>query len=196
VNPDETQDAWALFESWYQAAVTSALALPEAFTLATVGLDAKPAARIVLYKGRSGEGLRFFSNYESRKGRELERTPFAAAVFHWPKLERQVRVEGSVERLPAAESDAYFATRPRQSQLGAWASPQSQRLQTREALEVRVAELERQFAGSTIPRPQHWGGYRLLPASFEFWAAADHRLNRRWLFSRHTQGWERTLLAP
>ena len=192
----ESHDPWTVFEDWYRAASEARLPLPEALTLATVGLDGRPAARIVLYKGRSGAGLRFFSNYSSRKGKELARVPFAALVFHWAALGRQVRVEGAVEKLSPGESDAYFMSRPRDSQLGAWASPQSEALPSEEVLSARLVELRTRYAHGEVPRPPHWGGYRLLPERFEFWTAAEHRLNERVLFERDAESWRRTLLAP
>lgn len=196
MTPSASQDPWTLFDLWFQSAVDRGLLRPDAMTLATVGLDGKPSARVVLYKGRSGSGLRFFTNYESRKGAELERVPYAAVVFFWAELERQVRIEGAVEKLSATESDAYYSTRPRESQLGAWASPQSQPLHSREQLEQRLAELREEYAERQVLRPPHWGGYRLVPDSFEFWTGAAHRLNERWLFRHTDAGWQRSELAP
>jgi pyridoxamine 5'-phosphate oxidase len=149
----------------------------------------------VLYKGRSESGFRFFTNYTSRKGQELAGLPLAAAVFYWPDLHRQVRFEGSIEKLSEAESDAYFASRPRDSQLGAWASPQSQPLESGE-LERRMEAERLRFEGTSVTRPAHWGGYRLVPSSIEFWLPHEHRLNERWLFSRIGDAWERQALAP
>src|SRR5690606_38830617 len=163
-----------LFDAWFTEALSVQPHAP-AFTLATVADDGKPSARVVLYKGRSASGLRFFTNYTSRKARELAQHPWAAAVFYWPNLHRQVRFEGSVDQLSAAESDEYFRSRPRDSQLGAWASPQSQPLE-RGALETRMAAERARFEGSPVPRPPHWGGYRLIPSSVEFWLPHDHRL--------------------
>jgi pyridoxamine 5'-phosphate oxidase len=196
MTPETAFDPWVLFDLWFQSAVDGGLARPDAMTLATIGLDGRPSARIVLYKGRSEGGLRFFTNYESRKGAELARVPWAAAVFFWAEFERQVRIEGAVAKLADAESDAYFETRPRDSQLGAWASPQSQPLGSREQLEQRLAELREEYAERQVVRPPHWGGYRLIPDSFEFWTAAAHRLNERWLFRRTGSGWQRSALAP
>ena len=196
MTPETALEPWTPFEHWLQSAIDHGLTRPDAMTLATIGIDGRPSARVVLYKGHTEDGLRFFTNYDSRKGRELERIPFAAAVFFWAELERQVRIEGAVEKLSEAESDAYFATRPRDSQLGAWASPQSQPLASRTELEQRLAELRRQYAEREVVRPPHWGGYRLIPDSFEFWTAAAHRLNERWLFRRSAAGWQRSALAP
>jgi pyridoxamine 5'-phosphate oxidase len=196
VHPENETSPWPVFEAWYQAAVDAELPLPEAMTLATVGMDGSPAARIVLYKGRAGEGLTFFTNYQSRKGTELERVPQCALVFHWAPLERQVRVEGHVEKIEPERSDLYFATRPRESQLGAWASAQSESLASREGHEERYRNLERRFAGAAVPRPPHWGGYRVIAQKFEFWMAHPGRLNERILFTRTDSGWMRTRLAP
>jgi pyridoxamine 5'-phosphate oxidase len=151
---------------------------------------------VVLYKGRSGAGLSFFTNYNSRKGAELKQNPRAAAVFHWPSLRRQVRIEGRVEKLAEEESDRYFATRPRESQLGAWASEQSQPLESRAQLRAALQRYSERYRGQAIPRPPHWGGYRLMADHFEFWLAHDARLNDRFAFSREGEGWARRLLAP
>jgi len=194
VDPAVADDPWQLFELWFSEAC-SVQPHADAFTLASVSAEGRPSARVVLYKGRSELGLRFFTNYTSRKGQELERVPFAAAVFYWPGLHRQIRFEGSIEKLAPDESDAYFAGRPRDSQLGAWASPQSQTLE-RGALERRLETERQRFAGDPVPRPPHWGGYRLTPSSIEFWLPHEHRLNERWLFSWDGAGWGRQALAP
>ncbi|MGE4191646.1 MAG: pyridoxamine 5'-phosphate oxidase [Thermoanaerobaculia bacterium] len=159
---------------------------PTEMTLATVGDEGHPAARIVLLKGVADEGFDFFTNYESRKGRELAARPFAALVWRWPWIDRQVRAEGVVERLPSADSDAYFASRPRGSQIGAWASAQSRPIASYEELEAQVAEVERRFEGVTVPRPPHWGGFRLRPLAIEFWHGRPNRLHERHLFRRAT----------
>jgi pyridoxamine 5'-phosphate oxidase len=195
VEASQVQDPWQLFESWYAEARAAELPLPEALMLATVG-DGRPSARIVLYKGRSGSGLRFFTNYESRKARELVQTSFAAAVFHWAALGRQVRIEGQVEKLSGQESDEYFASRPRESQLAAWASQQSAVLTSRQALQSELSRVRERFGQGPVSRPPNWGGYRLTPENFEFWSASEHRLNERWLFTRLETGWRRSLLAP
>jgi len=194
VDPAVADDPWHLFDEWFTEAL-SVQPHAHAFTLATAAEDGMPSARVVLYKGRSDSGLRFFTNYTSRKARELARCPRAAAVFYWPNLHRQVRFEGSIEKLSEAESDEYFRSRPRDSQLGAWASPQSQPLE-RGALESRMEAERSRFEGGPVTRPPHWGGYRLIPSSIEFWLPHEHRLNERWLFSRTGQGWERQALAP
>ncbi len=170
-------------------------------TLATATLDGRVSARVVLLKQAGAAGFVFYTNYESRKGRELAANPYAALCFFWPRLRCQVRVEGRVERLPEADSDAYFAGRERLAQLGAWASKQSQPLESPEELEQRVTELdaqaERVFASSSIPRPAHWGGYRLVAEAIEFWMPGQGRLNRRELYRRNAGGeWEYLYLNP
>lgn len=194
MDPARADDPWQLFDEWFTEAL-SVEPHAHAFTLATVGDDGRPSARVVLYKGRSEAGLRFFTNYTSRKARELGQRPFAAAAFYWPNLHRQVRFEGSIEKLSEAESDEYFQSRPRDSQLGAWASPQSQPLERR-ALETRMEAERSRFEGGPVARPPHWGGFRLIPGSIEFWLPHEHRLNERWLFSRTREGWQRQALAP
>lgn len=205
MQPEIQDDPLAIIDAWIEEAALRGLALPEAMTLATVSESGGPSARVVLYKGRSGgaggragrgDGLRFFTNYESQKGLELERTPRAALVFHWPSLERQVRVDGRVEKLPAEESDAYFATRPRESQLGAWASPQSRTIESRESLEESFEEVRRRFEGAPVPRPPHWGGYRVVAERVELWVGRGGRLHDRYLFVKTESGWARSLLAP
>ncbi len=175
-------------------------AFPEvnAMTLATVDPDNKPSARIVLLKAADANGFTFFTNYEGRKAAALAKHPVAALVFHWPLIGVQVRIEGDVERVTAAESDAYFATRARGSQIGAWASDQSRALESRENLEASVREIETRFANSPIPRPEHWGGYRVVPRSIEFWSNRDSRLHEREVFSRPNPAtpWSRSLLQP
>ena len=169
---------------------------PVAMALATAGPDARPDARMVLLKGADERGLRFFTNYESAKAAQLEANPHAALLFFWPELHRQVRVRGPVERLRAEESDAYFATRPRGGQIGAIASDQSRALPSREALEDRFAALEREYEGREIPRPPHWGGYRLAPEEWEFWIGRPNRLHDRERYRRAAGGWRVELLAP
>jgi pyridoxamine 5'-phosphate oxidase len=196
VDPETADEPWGVFEAWLALARERGLVLPESMALATVGASGAPAARVVLYKGRSGAGLSFFTNYNSRKGAELKQNPRAAAVFHWPSLRRQVRIEGRVEKLAEEESDRYFATRPRESQLGAWASEQSQPLESRAQLRAALQRYSERYRGQAIPRPPHWGGYRLMADHFEFWLAHDARLNDRFAFSREGEGWARRLLAP
>lgn len=188
--------------AWLDEAIDLGLPEPTAVTLATVGDDGRPSARVVLLKGLDDSGLTLFTNYESRKGREMESRPWAAVVMFWPELERQVRFEGRVERLPPAESDAYFSSRPRGSRLGAWASPQSRPIATREELEARLEEITERFGGTDdgdpVPRPSHWGGYRLVPTRVELWQGRTSRLHDRFLFTRDAPGepWTSTRLAP
>lgn len=167
-----------------------------AVALATADAAGRPSARMVLLKGFDGGGFRFFTNYESRKAGELAANPHAALCFYWPWLDEQVRVEGAVETLPAADSDAYFATRPRGSQLGAWASEQSRPLDSRFALLRRVARAQARFLGGEIARPPHWGGYRLRPERIEFWVSKASRLHERTLYARSGERWETTRLQP
>jgi pyridoxamine 5'-phosphate oxidase len=186
------------FAAWYDAAVAAGILEPEAMTLSTATPDGRPSARIVLLRGFDPRGFCFFTNYESRKGRELEANPHAALTFHWAALERQVRIEGRVERTTAAESDAYFTSRPSASRIGAWSSPQSAVIAGRDAL----AQLFDRFRAehpddAAIPRPDHWGGYRLVPDRIEFWQGRPSRLHDRLRFSRETSDtWLLERLAP
>jgi pyridoxamine 5'-phosphate oxidase len=188
--------------NWLDEAIALDLPEPTAVTLATVGDDGRPSARVVLLKGLDDSGLTLYTNYESRKGRQMESRPWAAVVMFWPELERQVRFEGRVERVSESESDAYFASRPRGSRLGAWASPQSREIATREALEARLEEVIDRFGGADgdepVPRPPHWGGYRLVPIRVELWQGRTSRLHDRFLYTRDAPGetWTRTRLAP
>jgi pyridoxamine 5'-phosphate oxidase len=185
------------FAAWYQEAQAAELYEPDGMTLATVGADGHPAARIVLLRRLDGRGFCFFTNYESRKGQELAANPWAALLFWWGRLERQVRIEGQVERLTEAESDAYFQSRPLGSRLGAWASAQSQTIPNRQVLEERLAALEREYADHEPPRPPFWGGYRLVPTMFEFWQGGPHRLHDRLRYLRQEDGgWQIERLAP
>ena len=184
------------FEAAFARAARAAPSDPTAVALATAERDGRPSARMVLLKGVDGRGFLFYSNYESRKGRELAENPRAALCFYWPWIDEQVRVEGRVERLPAAESDGYFATRPRGSQLGAWASYQSQPLPSRFALLRRVAALEARWLGRAVPRPPHWGGYLLVPERVEFWKSRASRLHDRWSWTPSATGWRRERLSP
>ena len=169
-----------------------------AMTLATVDAAGRPSARMVLLKGIDDRGFVFFSNRESRKARELEQRPFAALVLHWPRAAEQLRVEGRVEQVSDAESDLYFATRPRGSQVGAWASSQSRPLESREALIKRVREVEARFAGEAVPRPPFWGGYRLVPDRIEIWRGQESRLHDRLVYTREGEGdpWRVERLYP
>jgi len=196
--PDEAlgEDPVVIFAAWYEDAVRSGAPFPDAMTLATATSDGRPSARIVLYKGLRGPGIFFVTNYESQKARELEGNPEAAVVFFWPSLGRQVRIVGQVERATSEESDAYFRSRPRESQLGAWVSAQSQPLASRAELEQRFRELEQSFEGKPIERPAFWGGYRLVPRVFEFWLSREFRLHDRFRYELAGGGWRCERLAP
>jgi pyridoxamine 5'-phosphate oxidase len=189
-------DPLGTFERWYSEAVRAGVPQADAVALATAGKDARPSVRMVLYKGRAGERVRFFTNYDSRKARELDDNPFAALCWWWQPLSRQVRMEGSVVRLDAAESDAYFATRPRGSQLGAWVSPQSRPIASLDELERGVEEADRKWAGVDVPRPAFWGGYALVPAAIEFWVGGGDRLHVRFRHVRTADGWTVEQLGP
>jgi pyridoxamine 5'-phosphate oxidase len=165
-------------------------------TLATADAHGRPSARIVLLRGADERGFAFFTNYTSRKARELTENPYASLCVHWPALEEQIRIEGGVERLPGDQSDAYFANRPRGSQLGAWASDQSQVLPSRDALEARYKEVERRFDGMAVTRPPFWGGFRLVPERVEFWQGRPDRLHDRLLYVREGGGWRTERLYP
>jgi len=192
---DLDADPFEQFADWYARALDE-VPLCDAIALATVDEAGAPDGRMVLLKGHGLDGFRFFSNFESAKGRQLEEIPRAAIVIYWRELDRQVRARGRVERLPGDASDAYFATRPRDSQLGAWASPQSEPIPEREALDERVRELERRFEGGDIPRPPHWGGYLLVPDTVEFWQGQVGRLHDRFLYTRKGERWRIDRLAP
>lgn len=189
-------DPFAQFSAWAERAAAE-VPLPEAMTLATVDADGRPDARMVLLKGAGPDGFRFFTNYESEKARQLAATPHAALVIYWRELDRQVRARGEVERLEADASDAYFATRPRDSQVGAWASPQSRPVDSRAQLEAMLADQEARFAGAEVRRPPHWGGFVLRPRTVEFWQGQPGRLHDRFRYRRdESGGWLIERLAP
>jgi pyridoxamine 5'-phosphate oxidase len=189
-------DPLAIFESWFAEARAQDPRFADAMTLATATPDGRPSARTVLYKGLSEGALCFVTNYGSSKGQELERNPHAALVFYWASLNRQVRIEGLVERASAAWSDRYFAARARSSQIGAWASAQSQVIPSRDALEARIAEAEARFRDQAVPRPPLWGGYWLRPERIEFWLGQDARLHDRYSYRPGSSGWDVERLSP
>jgi len=184
------------FQAWFSDAIAAKLPLPEAMTLATATPDGKPSARMVLLKQVDEDGFVFFTNYNSSKAEQLDANPYAALVFYWSKLDRQVRVEGSVVRTSAQESCDYFETRPRESQIGAWASAQSEVIAGRDVIEQRARELEEMYLDREVDCPEHWGGYRLKPERIEFWKSRIGRLHDRILYQRETDGWSITRLAP
>jgi pyridoxamine 5'-phosphate oxidase len=194
----EAADPLALFELWLEEARATEINDPEAMTLATVDQRGLPDARMVLCKGADTRGIVFYTNIESAKGRELKGQPRAAALFHWKSLRRQARFRGAISEVTPAESDAYFASRPRGSQIGAWASQQSRPLPARGDLEAAVDAYERRFANTNVPRPEYWRGYRLAPVEIEFWRDRPSRLHERIRFIRPTpeSAWEKRLLYP
>lgn len=195
-SPRSARTPWSSFGRWLGEAVAAGLEEPNAMTLATATPAGAPSARMVLLKGYDGAGFTWYTNRESRKARELALNPYAALVFHWQPLHRQVRVLGQVTEVAAAEAEAYFATRPREAQLGAWASAQSRPLPDRAALEAEVARQQARFGDGPVPRPPHWGGFRLRPEELEFWQGRPHRLHDRLLYVRANAGWTLTRLAP
>ena len=189
-------DPFQLFADWFEEARASESNDPEAVALATATPDGRPSVRTVLMKGHGPDGFTFYTNLDSRKGAELAANAHAALLFHWKSLRRQVRIEGPVELVEDAEADAYFATRSRDSQLGAWASYQSRPLDARSTFERRYDDMSRRFEGETVPRPPRWGGFRLKPGLFEFWTDRPHRLHERRVFTPMPGGWREGLLYP
>lgn len=190
-------DPVGFFSKWFADAEMAAVNEVNAMTLATVDAQSRPHARIVLLKGVSNEGFTFFTNYQSTKGQNIAANPHAALVFFWPELERQVRIEGTIDKVSPAESDEYYHIRPRGSRLGAWASPQSSVIAERSVLEENEKELAARYEGKEIPRPEHWGGYRLHPVRIEFWQGRPSRLHDRICFEKDPSGnWSKFRLAP
>lgn len=192
----QAEDPIALFDRWFAEAREAETDEPNAMAVATAAADGRPSVRMVLLKSHGPEGFTFYTHYRSRKGEEIAANPNAALLFHWKSLCRQVRIEGSVERVSPEEADAYFATRGRDSQIGAWASDQSRPLPDRATFETRYDEMEQKFAGMEVPRPRDWSGFRVLPERIEFWTARAHRLHERRLFTRTAEGWVEGLLYP
>jgi pyridoxamine 5'-phosphate oxidase len=189
-------DPFQLFDEWFAEARAGEINDPEAMALATATPDGRPSVRMVLLKGHGPDGFVFYANQRSRKGEELAANPHAALLFHWKSLRRQVRIEGPVSIVSCEEADAYFASRSRDSQLGAWASNQSWPLPTRAEFEKKYEDMRTKFEGMDIPRPPHWGGFRVAPESFEFWTDRPHRLHERRVFTRDGDGWREGLLYP
>jgi pyridoxamine 5'-phosphate oxidase len=189
-------DPHALFESWYAEARASEPNDPNAVALATADARGRPSVRMVLLKGHDQRGFVIYTNLDSRKGEELAANPYAALLFHWKSLRRQVRIEGAVAAVGAEEADAYFASRGRDSQLGAWASDQSRPLDARATFEERFARMNERFEGAPVPRPPRWSGFRVLPERIEFWSDREHRLHERRLFTREGESWAEGLLYP
>ena len=189
-------DPFALFDTWYAEARETEPNDSNAMALATVDRDGRPSVRMVLLKGHGPDGFVFYTNQQGRKAADLAGNPHAALLFHWKSLRRQIRIEGAVTFATDTESDAYFASRGRDSQLGAWASDQSRPLDSRETFEARFEAMKARFEGQDVPRPPHWGGYRVTPERIEFWQDREHRLHERRLFTRQPHGWTEGLLYP
>lgn len=191
-----TTDPFAQFDAWFQAAVAAEPTLPEAMTLATVSADGRPSTRMVLLKGHDSRGFVFYTNFNSTKGQELLGNPHASLCFHWKTLRRQIRIDGPAMPVSDGEADAYFASRPRGSQIGAWASEQSEPVESRAILEARVQQFQAEYDGRDVPRPPHWSGFRLVPTRIEFWTDQRDRLHDRQVFDRDGEGWRETRLQP
>ena len=194
---DTLPDPIEQFKKWFKEAQEAQVMEPNAMTLSTVTAEGRPDARIVLIKEVNNSlGFTFYTNYQSRKGKELEKHPYAALTFYWPELERQIRIEGSVEKVDPGLSEKYFHSRPRGSQIGAWTSPQSQEIPNRGILETRQRDYEERFEGKEVPLPQNWGGYAVKPNRIEFWQGRASRLHDRIVYEKGPGGWERKRLAP
>ena len=193
---DVAADPFEQFGRWWNDAIAAEVEEVNAMTLATASKDGIPSARIVLLKGYDEQGFVFFTNYESTKGKELMANPNAALVFFWRELERQVRIEGRVEKVSSEESDEYFHSRPEGSRIGAWSSPQSAIITNRTIIETNVTQYSKRFEGHEIPRPEHWGGYRVIPNKFEFWQGRSSRLHDRFQYTKDQEQWLRNRLAP
>jgi pyridoxamine 5'-phosphate oxidase len=190
-------DPILFFSTWFAEAEKAQITEINAMTLATAGADLRPHARIVLLKGLEDQGFVFFTNYDSDKGREISENPHAALCFFWKELERQVRIEGVIEKIAGDQSDVYFQSRPAGSRLGAWASPQSREIPDRNILDLNYSKYEQEFSNIAIPRPPHWGGYKLIPNRIEFWQGRSSRMHDRIQFTKHESGsWARARLAP
>ncbi len=191
-----SNDPFSLFETWFKEARETELNDSNAMTIATVDANGQPAARMVLLKGHGPDGFVFYTNQESRKAADIAVNPKAAILFHWKSLRRQIRIEGGLSTVDDVTTDAYFETRSRDSQLGAWASDQSRSLDSRETFETRFEEMKAKFAGGDVPRPPHWSGYCLTPHRFEFWQDREHRLHERRTFERDGDSWTEGMLYP
>ena len=189
-------DPFTLFDQWYGEARGAEINDSNAMALATADARGRPSVRMVLLKGHGPEGFVFYTNFEGRKAEDLLANPHAALLFHWKSLRRQIRIEGPVETVDEATADAYFATRSRDSQLGAWASDQSRPLPSRDVFMARYDDAVARFEGGPVPRPPHWSGFRVMPERIEFWQDREHRLHERRLFVREAQGWSEGLLYP
>ncbi len=190
------ENPYALFEQWFDEAVGTQVFDPYAMTLSTANKEGRPSSRTLYMRGVSASGLVFYTNYNSQKGKEMAENEWVSALFHWGPLERQIRIEGRVKKTTAEVSDAYFASRPRESQIGAWASTQSSTLNGREALEEAIACYTQQFEGKEVPRPPHWGGYEISPVAFEFWQGRASRLHDRIVYSLHDGQWQISRKSP
>lgn len=186
----------AIFQNWFEEAQKSEPVDANAMALATIDKEGRPSVRMVLLKGFDESGFTFFTNYESRKGEGLSKNPYAELNFYWKSTEKQIRIGGSVVKTSAAESDAYFASRPRESQIGAWASMQTKPLDNYDIFKNKVQDVEKKYAGKHIPRPPHWGGFRIKPERIEFWMSQPHRLHKRFVFERRENNWNATWLFP